>query len=72
MYGRGSRSARVDRSWPILMNVGPIFSRSAASCSASWLSSGVATGSGATTSSSPAFLTSSERPYFMKSAAMSR
>ena len=31
-YGAGSRSPRVERNWPSLMNVGPIASRSSASC----------------------------------------
>ena len=75
MYFMGSRSARVERSWPSLMKVGPIFSRSCASCSASAAADAgrarllVLFAGEVLEPAAP--LTRSPRPYFMKSAAMS-
>src|SRR5687768_8794138 len=71
-YGPGRRSARVENSWPSLMNVGPSRSRSLASSSAGAAApASSAISSGRTLSSRPAGLIRSERPYLIRSLATS-
>jgi hypothetical protein len=73
MNGIGSRSARVENSWPSFTKVGPSSSRSRASGSA--IAADVVSISGgrsSSASSSPERLTKSERPYFQSSPAISR
>ena len=70
-YGSGRMSGRVDRSWPSLMNVGPMRSRSFASSDAAG-SVAVAAGlSSSRVGSRPAALTKSLRPYFISNTATS-
>ena len=64
MYASGMRSGRPDSTCPSFTKVGPIASRSSASCSAVALSVVVAGWSAATASSTPSCFTRSERPYF--------
>src|SRR5688572_28316926 len=70
-YGSGKMSGRVDRSWPSLMNVGPMRSRSLASSEAAVSVAAAAGLSSSRVGSRPAALTRSPRPYLISETATS-